>query len=182
MKSTVLTEDFLFFASIVGNLEGVEGNFLKIVGATPGDGFLKNYNPSGKPKFNYKNSVTKRFGPRLNKGVTLESLPQKERDKWQSIYNEIKKAVDRTKETPKSYLMIEKSVATQRSIAFEKTGVISPAGAWTIATQATAVRHGFPNVPCAEFQSELLRQAYQRAGYRVTEEFSSSKRQSVDLV
>lgn len=163
------------FASIVGNLEGVDGNFAVITGVTPGAGFLTNYNASGKPKFNYTNSVTKRFGPRLNKGVSADSLSTAEKNKWQSIYNELVKAVDRTKSTPKSYLMIDKTAATQWSVNFEKTGVISPTGAWTIATQATADRHGFPNVPCAEFQSELLREAYQRAGYRVTDDFNSSK-------
>lgn len=163
------------FASIVGNIEGTDGSFAVVSAATPAAGFLKYYNPSGKPKFKYTTSVTKRFGPRLNKGIDPNSLSASDKAKWQSIYNELKKAVNRTVQTPKSYLMMDKAKATQASINFEKTGVISSTGAWSIATQGTAVRHGFANVPCAEFQSELLRQAYQRAGYRVTDDFSSSK-------
>lgn len=163
------------FASIVGNLEGTEGSFAVVTKASPGEGFLKYYEPNGKPKFKYTSSVMKRFSDRLNKGVDPASLSSAQRSKYQSIYNELKKAVNRTVPTPKSYLMIDKKVATQRSIDFEKSGVISTSGAWTIATQGTAVRHDFANVPCAEFQSELLRQAYQRAGYRVTDDFNKSK-------
>lgn len=163
------------FASIVGNLEGTEGNFAVVKASALGDGFVKNFEASGKPKFKYTSSVTKRFGERLNKGVNPESLSAETRTKYQSIFNELKKAVNRTVATPKSYLMMDKAAATQLSINFEKTGVISTSGAWSIATQGTAVRHGFPNVPCAEFQSELLRQAYQRAGYRVSDDFNKSK-------
>ncbi|WP_295898826.1 hypothetical protein [uncultured Bdellovibrio sp.] len=176
IESLNQTQGGLFiFASIVGNLEGTEGHFAVVSAATPGAGFLKYYNLTGKPKFKYTTSVTKRFGPRLNKSVDANSLSLAEKEKWQSIYSELKKAVNRTVETPKSYLMMDKAKATQASIDFEKKGTISTVGAWTIATQGTAVRHGFANVPCAEFQSELLRQAYQRAGYRVTDDFNSSK-------
>lgn len=163
------------FASIVGNLQGTDGAFAAIAGGVPGEGFLKQYAANGKPKFQYTNSVTKRFGPGLNKGVDPTKLTSAAREKWQSIFAQLVKAVDRTKPTSKSYLMMDAALAKQKSIDFEKTGVISPVGAWSIATQGTAVRHGFSNVPCAEFQSELLRQAYQRAGYRVTDDFNSSK-------
>lgn len=163
------------FASIVGNLEGVEGNFSAVTAASPGEGFLKYYELNGKPKFKYTSSVTKRFGAKLNKGVASSSLPPEERQKYQRIFEELRSAVNRKVATPKSYLMVDKKVATQWSIDFEKKGVIPTSGAWTVATQATAVRHGFANVPCAEFQSELLRQAYQRAGYRVTDDFNKAK-------
>ena len=72
-------------------------------------------------------------------------------------------------------MIMDISAATQASINFEKTGAILPTGAWTIATQGTAVRHGFANVPCAETQSEILRQAYTRAGYQVTDDFNTAK-------
>nr|BFD61549.1 hypothetical protein BdHM001_02300 [Bdellovibrio sp. HM001] len=163
------------FASIVGNLQGTEGNFAVVTAAALGDGFIKNFNASGKPKFNYTSSVMKRFGERLNKGLNPDTMKSETRAKYQAIFNELKKAVNRTVATPKSYLMMDKAVATQWSINFEKTGVISTSGAWSIATQGTAVRHGFSNVPCAEFQSELLRQAYQRAGYRVADDFNKAK-------
>lgn len=176
LKEINQTSGGLFiFASIVGSLEGVEGNFAVVTAAAPGEGFLKHFSPEGTPKFNYLSSVTKRFGAKLNKGVDAQSLSESQRLKYQSIFAELKKAVVRTEPTPKSYLMMDKSQAVQRSIDFEKTGAISLSGAWSIATQGTAVRHGFSNVPCAEFQSELLRQAYQRAGYRVTDDFSKAK-------
>lgn len=163
------------FASIVGSLEGTEGNFAVVTGAVAGSGFSKYYSTNGKPKFKFTSSVTKRFGDRLNKGIDPDSLSSEKRTKYQRIFEELKKAANRTIATPKKYLMMDKATAVQKSIAFEKTGVVSPSGAWSIATQATAVRHGFSNVPCAEFQSEVLRQAYQRAGYRVTDDFNKSK-------
>src|ERR1019366_8303605 len=39
---------------------------------------------------------------------------------------------------------------------------------------STAIRHGFANVPCAEFQSELIREAYARAGVNVLEDFNEA--------
>lgn len=169
------TGGLFIFASIVGNLEGTEGNFAVVQAAAPGEGFLKHYQTNGKPKFNYITSVTKRFGAKLNKGVDPSTMTAAQKEKYQSIFNEIQKAVNREVATPKSYLMIDKATATQRSIDFEKKGTVTTTGAWSIATQGTAVRHGFSNVPCAEFQSELLRQAYQRAGYRVTDDFNKTK-------
>lgn len=163
------------FASIVGSIQGSEGSFAVVQAVTPGVGFLKYYESSGKPKFTYTNSVKKRFGPGLNKGVDPAKISSVVKEKSQRIYNELVKAVNRTQETPKSYLMMDAAEAKQWSINFEKNGMISTTGAWAIATQGTAVRHGFANVPCAEFQSELLRQAYQRAGYRVTDDFSKAK-------
>jgi hypothetical protein len=71
--------------------------------------------------------------------------------------------------------MIERAEAMKWSVEYEKSGAISPFGAWMIAVEATAVRHGFPNVPCAEFQSEMLKQAYKRAGYNLTDDFNEAK-------
>ena len=42
-----------------------------------------------------------------------------------------------------------------------------------MAVKSTAVRHGFPNVPCAEFMSEMIRQSYKRAGYDFKEDFNN---------
>jgi hypothetical protein len=83
---------------------------------------------------------------------------------------------DRTVETPRALLMIDKALADKHSIAYEKTGVVPTSGAWTIAVQSTSVRHGFGNVPCAEFMSEVIRQAYQRAGYSVHDDFNAQKK------
>ncbi|MFN7729229.1 MAG: hypothetical protein ACK5P7_08745 [Bdellovibrio sp.] len=162
-------------AAIVGNLEGTAGNFAALKASTDGAGFMANFNSNGKPKYSYTRSATKRFGERINKAIDPASLSKADRTKYQRLYEELKKAADRTVETKKSYLMMDQAGATQASINFEETGMISPIGAWTIAVNATAVRHGFANVPCAEFQSELLRQAYQRAGYRLTEDFNKTK-------
>ncbi|MDG0817286.1 hypothetical protein [Bdellovibrio svalbardensis] len=162
------------FASVVGNIQGVSGNFAVLTAASPGAGFLKNYSASGKPKFSYTKSATKRFSARINKGVSVQSLSAADSQKWQKIYAELKKTVDRTVATPKSYLMIDSAIAKKWSLDYEKTGVIATNGAWSIAVTQTAVRHGFSNVPCAEFQSEILREAYQRAGYRVSDDFNSA--------
>ena len=143
--------------------------------APAGAGFLALYNASGKPKFSYTKSITKRFGTQVNKAIDMRSLSVDTQKKYTSIYNELKKAVDRTVASKKAYMIMDISAATQASINFEKTGAILPTGAWTIATQGTAVRHGFANVPCAETQSEILRQAYTRAGYQVTDDFNTAK-------
>ncbi|MFM6927206.1 MAG: hypothetical protein ACKOX6_02010, partial [Bdellovibrio sp.] len=162
------------FASIVGNLEGADGSFAKIAASTPGAGFLTNYNATGKPKFSYTKSSTKRF-PKINQGVDPSTQSTADRQKWQAIYAELRKVVDRTVETPRSYLMVDSATAKAASLAYEKNGTVPLNGAWSIAVGQTAVRHGFQNVPCAEFQSELVREAYQRAGFRVSDDFNSSK-------
>lgn len=163
------------FASVVGSIEGLTGSFAPLTPVEAGEGFLKYYNENGRPKFNMTQSLVKRFGESLNRGIDPASLKAEVRDKWKRIYTELAKVADRTQEAPKSLLMIDLALAKKWSLAFEQQGLISPVGAWTIAVQATAVRHGFANVPCAEFQSELLRQAYQRAGYRVKDDFNSSR-------
>lgn len=164
------------FASVVGDLHGVEGDFDAIASAPPGADFLTLFEPSGKPKFNSTASIKKRFGERLNKGVDPNTQKPAEREKWRRIHSELIRAANRTVPNPKAILMIDRDLAIERSIAFEEKGIIPLNGAWTIAVQATAVRHGFPNVPCAEFMSELLRQAYQRAGYAVTDDFNLQKK------
>ena len=71
-------------------------------------------------------------------------------------------------------LFIDKDDAKKRSEAFEKDRTISTEGAFTISTEGTAVRHRFADRPCAEFMSEIIRQAYQRAGLSVHEDFSEA--------
>lgn len=161
--------------SIVGSLEGVTGSFAVVKGGSVGSGFLKHYTDSGKPKFSYTTKVTQRFAGKLNKGVHPERMSRSDRDKYQRVYAELVRAADRTKETPKAFLLIDRDKATKLSVDFERSGTVPQNGAWTIAVQATAERHGFPNVPCAEFMSEMIREAYQRAGYRVTDDFSPSR-------
>ena len=164
------------FASIVGNLQGVEGDFAAIKGGAAGADFTARFEASGKPKFNYTAAVQKRFADRLNKGVDPKKQTEATRIKWRRVYNELKRFADRSVPTAKALLMIDKDLAIQQSIAFEKNGTIPLNGAWTIAVLATAPRHGFPNVPCAEFMSEAVREAYQRAGYAVTDDFNAASK------
>ncbi len=163
------------FDSIVGEIQGLTGNFPAMTPSALGDGFLKNYHANGQPLNSFAKPLQKRFGRNLNRVVDPSSQSEAEKVKWHAILSELKSAVDRTVDSPKSVLMIDPKLAVNESIDFEKTGAIPPNGAWTIATQGTAKRHGFENVPCAEFQSELLREAYQRAGYRVTDDFNSTR-------
>jgi hypothetical protein len=160
-------------ASIASSIEGINGTFPVLPSREPGTGFLKYYEENGKPKFNLTAALSRRFGLSLNRGVDPSSLNSEVRTKWIKIFAELVKVADRTRESSKSLLMMDLVLAKKWSTAFEQQGLISPSGAWTIAVQATAVRHGFANVPCAEFQSEILRQAYQRAGYRITVDFNS---------
>ncbi|KYG69175.1 hypothetical protein AZI87_08145 [Bdellovibrio bacteriovorus] len=164
------------FASIIEDIEGTEGHFAVHTTSEPNEAFLEYFHADGRPKFRYSKSIRKRFGSRLNHMVDGKSLSSEEREKWRSIYSELKRAATRTEPSEKSYMMIDSKLAQRLSAQFEKTGAISTRGAWTIATRATAVRHGFESVPCAEFQSEVLRQAYQRAGYRVTDDFNENKK------
>ena len=162
-------------ASIAASIQGTTGNFAALSPVAAGAGFLADYQESGKPKFVYTKSATKRFGTNMNKAVNPSTQSQAAREKWTTIYNELRNAADRTVQTPKSYLMMDQTVATQWSKDYESSRVISPLGAWSIAVNGTAVRHGFANTPCAEFMSEILREAYQRAGYAITDDFSAAK-------
>lgn len=153
--------------------ESAGGNFAIVKASADGAGYLSFYNSSGKPKFNFVNSITKRFGARLNRAVTPATSAEK--NKWTAIYNELKKVANRTVATPKSYLIMDKSKAEAAFTSFERDYVIPTSGAWTMATEWTAVKHGFPNVPCAEFQSEILREAFKRSGYNVLNDFNTQK-------
>ncbi|MEK7355353.1 MAG: hypothetical protein AAB250_02820 [Bdellovibrionota bacterium] len=162
-------------ARIVGAIEGVGGNFAALPTVAAEAPYLTNYFSNGKPKFNYTAAVVKRFGTRLNKGIPAEQMTAAEYEKSRRIYAELVKVGTRKSETPKSLLLIDNALATKLSEEYEKSRTIPMNGAWSVAVNGTALRHGFENVPCAEFQSEVLRQAYQRAGYRVTDDFSASR-------
>lgn len=163
------------FASILGSIEGIAGDFLAVLAADPGAGFLKYYEASGKPKFTFSDKIRKRWGAHVNRAIDSASQAPAERTKWQRIYMALKEAADRAHDTPKSFLMIDLDLAKKQAAAYEKNGVVSVNGAWTIAVQVTAPAHGFANTPCAEFMSEMVREAYARAGYNVADDFNTAK-------
>ena len=141
-----------------------------------GTGFQANFAANGRPVYSYTTSNKKRFPNTLNKAISMSSLPGAAQVKWGKIMQELKKVGDRTVSTNKSLLIIDKTKAMQFAIDFEKTGKVQTSGAWSIAVDGTATRNGFANVPCAEFMSESLRQAYARAGYSHWEDFNSSNK------
>jgi hypothetical protein len=141
----------------------------------PQKDYLLNYTHEGKPLVNFSESFRKRFGDRLNLNLSLEQLPAQQRKKWQSIYNELAELADRSRPTDAKLLFMDREDALQASVDYEERGYVPSGGAWTIAVKATAVRHGFPNVPCAEFMSQIIRQSYERAGYSAIEDFNIEK-------
>jgi hypothetical protein len=151
------------------------GDFPAIFLGTPEADFLQSYEASGKPKFNFSRYFQTRFPERLNLRIEPSTLPEAEFRKWTLIMNELRKAADRSVENSADYLFMPIEKARQASLEYEQKNIVSSTGAWTIAVKATAVRNGFPNVPCAEFMSEMLRQAYQRAGYDLFEDFNLEK-------
>ncbi len=162
-------------ASIATAVQGITGQFKSIPGSAPTPDYLTLFETTGRPKFSYSAGVTKKFGPRLNNPIDPSTMLPADRLKYQSIFAEIQRVANRKIETDKSLLMIDRALADTLSQAFETSGSVPLNGAWSIAVQSTAVRHGFENVPCAEFQSEILREAYQRAGYDVAADFNVAK-------
>lgn len=162
-------------ASIAGEIARSEESFAIVKPGVAGAGFLKYYELSGKPKFSFAGGIRKRFGDRVNKGVAMTSLSAADQTKWKKIYAELKKAGDRTVVSPRDLMIIASSEAKALSVKFENEGFVNDLGAWSVAVEGTATRHGFVNVPCAETMSEVIRQAYKRAGYSHTEDFNSTR-------
>ena len=115
-----------------------------------------------------------KFGQRLNAMFSRE-LSGKEKTKWSAIFSEMQRVT--TEKDREELLIMETSKAMELSAKFEEDPMreISPIGAHTSA-MATAVRHKCPQAPCAEFMSEIIRQAYKRAGYELGEDFSAEKK------
>lgn len=151
------------------------GEFPALTTGIPLDEYLMSFEETGKPKFNFTNYYRTRFPGRLNLALNPDTLSHEEMRKWNAIFNELKTAADRSVSTKTSYLFMPVEEARTASLDYEKKNIVAAKGAWTIAVKATAVRNGFPNVPCAEFMSEMLRQAYSRAGYDLFEDFSPEK-------
>ncbi|MCO5144314.1 MAG: hypothetical protein M9962_14600 [Oligoflexia bacterium] len=146
---------------------------------SPDSRYLNYFRQDGKKLRNrYSDYFSKRYGTQLNREIPMSSLPQLEQIKWTKIYQELVTIADRTQEKDRRHLFID-SGSSQQDVAlarrysqeFEDTGQSKSFGAWSIAVQGTAPRHGFGNVPCAEFASEAIRQAYTKAGYAMADDF-----------
>lgn len=162
-------------ASISGEIFRDAEKFPAIAGGTPGSGFLKSFEASGKPKFSWSAGIRRRFGDRVSRAIPMSSMSTADQIKWTKIYEELKKVGDRSVESQRDLMIIGSAQARQLSIRYENEGFVNDIGGWSVAVEGTAVRHGFANVPCAETMSELIRQAYKRAGYSHTEDFNSTK-------
>lgn len=125
------------------------------------------------------NRNKKRFKSIWNKTYNPGELSSEELAKSQSILRELADFANRTIETPAGllYLSTDSRDETRRlAESFSRQTMsqygFSPAyGAWDIAILGTATRLGFAHAPCAEFMSEVMRQAYARAGYTHSEDF-----------
>jgi hypothetical protein len=134
--------------------------------------YFKNYDEHGRPVKVFTSLFQKRYGERFNLKITRDQLTANESKKWNRIFQELVNTVSREKVTSKRILFSNLERATQDIDQFESEGVVTSEGAWTKAVKVTAVKHGFPNVPCAEFASEILRQSYRRAGYHHQDDFN----------
>ena len=162
-------------ASLLQTIEGEEGEFAALTAATEiNPEYFELFEETGKPKFSYTPGLKRRFGDKLN--VAATNLDEKTKTKYTKIMSELVRAVSREKPAPRDLMMMNRALAQFHSVEFERSGLVAPKGAWSIAVAVTAVRHGFANTPCAEFASEVIRQAYKRAGYDITEDFNKDKR------
>jgi hypothetical protein len=143
-----------------------------LVAKPAGDGFLAAYREDGKPKLSFTKKLRSRFGDQLNRAISMNTQSPSEQRKWWAIYGELKHLGDRTRELETEALYTTSDLANRFSIDYEETGVVQKIGAWSIAVLGTAPRHGFSNVPCAEFMSEMIRHAYVRAGYHHQDDFN----------
>ncbi len=143
--------------------------FVALKSGLPTEGYTKNYQTKGKPNTSFTASISKRWPQTLNKVIKTSGSQKK---KWTKIMQEIQRVADRTRNTDKSFFMIDPEVANQQSIEFENNGIVPMNGAWSVAVLGTAARNGFQNVPCAEFMAEVIRQAYRRAGYLHFDDFN----------
>lgn len=166
-------------AAAVQDLDGGD-DFKPMEAGAPEAGYLQYFLPSGKPKAGYTTLLKKRFSVGFNGVIHRGALTVAEQTKWDRIYAQLLRVADRSRPSDKELLMMDRDEARRRSILFEKTKVVSMQGAWSIAVWGTAARHGFQNVPCAEFMGEVIRQAYARAGYSHFEDFNDLRKNRLD--
>ncbi len=129
----------------------------------------------------------KRFKAIWNKHYASGELSYEDLARGQAVLAELAIFADRTTPTESNlvYLQVgdsEDSEAIARSLSLQTMNDygFSPAyGAWDIAIYGTATRLGFAHAPCAEFVSEVVRQAYARAGYSHADDFKESIREQL---
>jgi len=162
----------LFVTTTVGSEQGGEA-IAPVIPVAPSKAFLSLYEESGRPQFSFTSYFKKRFGNKLNNGA-IEKLVSMgaDLDKSERIMESLYETVDRTEFKDSDSMFVSRNDADYYSIMFEDTGLVQTIGAWSIAVFGTATRHGFGHVPCAEFQSEIVRQAYAKAGYDHKTDFS----------
>lgn len=156
--------------------------------------YLEYYHDSGRPRASrmrsFINKIVKRFSISWNKRIEFKAIndhPEaafhtmsaNELKKWRAIQREMMAFADRTRAFDLKYTYIGNSVraddlkeANSWSIRIEENYGVSPLfGAWDVAVLGTARRKKFEPTPCAEFASEVIRQAYKRAGYEFADDF-----------
>jgi hypothetical protein len=136
--------------------------------------FLSFFSSSGRPRFGsskaFQERLKQRFSERLNQAAPFS-------EKGERVFREIVHAVNREIPSPQAFMIISREEARRGSLETERNGGRGPRmGAWSIAVRQTAVRHGFARVPCAEFVSEVVRQAYARVSLDVVDDFNRSRK------
>lgn len=124
----------------------------------------------------------KRFKSIWNKSYAAGDLAYEDVERGRAVLEELARFSDRTTPTESNlvYLQVgpgEDSEAIARTLSLQTMNDygFSPAyGAWDVAIYGTATRLGFAHAPCAEFVSEVLRQAYVRAGYSHSDDFKET--------
>ena len=165
----------LFITKSLSQDSDTLGEFKPLSAAVMTSDYLSIFTEQGKARYGYSVYFLKRFGENLNRSVDSDKMSARDRIKWSAVYEELKNAGNREVQTASDYLFVNLASAQKYTSNFETTGETVSKGAWTMAVKSTAVRHGFPNVPCAEFMSEMIRQAYHRAGHDFREDFNLDK-------
>jgi hypothetical protein len=130
------------------------------------------FEPNGRTRYPARKALQGRavFGSKVN--IPNDRVRQDDREKFQKVFAEIVKAVNREKPTDSRYMTISPKELNERLEDYFKLGKVSDFGAHSIAVKGIAVKRKFADTPCAEFVSEVIRQAYSRAGYDHKEDFN----------
>lgn len=150
------------------NLKNQGATFAALQEGSPQEDYLKRFEPSGRPRFQFQSRLEKELKRRLDQPEALSS-------KAERVMAEMQRVANREASSDRALLLIPDEEAKKWSLELERSGQSPKAGAWSIAVKQTAVRHRFPGVPCAEFVSEVVREAYARAEVDIKDDFSSTR-------